>query len=72
MFQTDSLLMLISPLVQDQADQPADLDMEDFNEEQGLVSQFIHLLYSDTPDQQFLVSTITSNHPVYMSNISEF
>ena len=50
--------MLISPLVQDQSDQPSDIDMEDFTEEQGLVSQFIHLLYSSTPDQQFKVKLI--------------
>jgi len=54
--------MLISPLVQDQADQAGEVDVEDFTEEQGLVSQFIHLLYSDTPDQQFLVSVLCSMH----------
>lgn len=47
--------MLISPLVQEQADQPEQEDEEDFQEEQGIIGRFIHLLNSDDPDQQFLV-----------------
>lgn len=48
--------MLVSPLIQDQADQFEDIDNEDFAEEQSLVSQFIHLLQADAPDQQFMVN----------------
>ena len=48
--------MLVSPLIQDQADQLADVDNEDFAEEQNLVGQFIHLLQAESPDQQFKVN----------------
>jgi len=60
-FQADALLMLISPLVQDQADQPAEVDEEDFVDEQGLMGRFIHLFSSDTPDQHYLVRATLSN-----------
>ena len=50
--------MLVSPLIQDQADQPTDIDMDDFSEEQGLIGQFIHQLYSEEPDQQYQVCII--------------
>lgn len=47
---------LVSTLIQDQPDQPAeDPDPEDFADEQSLVGRFIHLLRSDDPDQQYLV-----------------
>lgn len=52
----DAILNLVSTLIQDQPDQPADEpDPEDFAEEQSLVGRFIHLLYSEDPDQQYLV-----------------
>jgi len=52
----DNLLSITSVLVQDQNDQPEDGDdPEDFAEEQGLMGRFIHLLYSDDPNQQYLV-----------------
>ena len=55
--QVDAILSLVSTLIQDQPDQPAeDPDPEDFAEEQSLVGRFIHLLLSDDPDQQYLVS----------------
>lgn len=57
---------LVSTLIQDQPDQPADEpDPEDFAEEQSLVGRFIHLLHSDDPDQQYLVgsSFIVLNTP---------
>lgn len=61
----DSILNLVSTLIQDQPDQPADEpDPEDFAEEQSLVGRFIHLLYSEDPDQQYLVggrSTVSSD-----------
>uniref|UniRef100_A0A8C8FA23 Vacuolar protein sorting-associated protein 35 n=1 Tax=Oncorhynchus tshawytscha TaxID=74940 RepID=A0A8C8FA23_ONCTS len=54
--QVDAILTLVSTLIQDQPDQPAeDPDPEDFAEEQSLVGRFIHLLLSDDPDQQYLV-----------------
>lgn len=52
----DAILSLVSTLIQDQPDQPADEpDPEDFAEEQSLVGRFIHLLHSEDPDQQYLV-----------------
>lgn len=54
--KVDAILNLVSTLIQDQPDQPADdPDPEDFAEEQSLVGRFIHLLHSDDPDQQYLV-----------------
>lgn len=59
--QVDAILSLVSTLIQDQPDQPAeDPDPEDFAEEQSLVGRFIHLLHSDDPDQQYLVSMLIS------------
>lgn len=64
--QVDAILSLVSTLIQDQPDQPAeDPDPEDFAEEQSLVGRFIHLLHSDDPDQQYLVhglSSLTFHH----------
>uniref|UniRef100_A0A8C5QYK4 Vacuolar protein sorting-associated protein 35 n=1 Tax=Leptobrachium leishanense TaxID=445787 RepID=A0A8C5QYK4_9ANUR len=51
--QVDAIMNLVSTLIQDQPDQPAeDPDPEDFADEQSLVGRFIHLLRSDDPDQQ--------------------
>lgn len=48
---------IVNCLVQDQNDQPEEPDdPEDFAEEQGLMGRFIHLLHSEDPNQQFLVS----------------
>jgi len=59
--QVDAILSLVSTLIQDQPDQPAeDPDPEDFAEEQSLVGRFIHLLHSDDPDQQYLVRSLSS------------
>lgn len=59
--QVDAILSLVATLIQDQPDQPAeDPDPEDFAEEQSLVGRFIHLLYSDDPDQQYLVRGLSS------------
>jgi vacuolar protein sorting-associated protein 35 len=55
--QVDSLLSIVSVLVQDQNDQPEEGDdPEDFAEEQGLMGRFIHLLQSEDANQQYLVS----------------
>lgn len=57
--QVDAILNLVSTLIQDQPDQPADdPDPEDFAEEQSLVGRFIHLLHSEDPDQQYLVGPL--------------
>jgi len=53
--QVDGVLSLVSPLVQDQPDQPSEVDQEDFTEEQGLIGRLIHLMQGETPDQQYLV-----------------
>ena len=54
--QVDSIMNLVSTLIQDQPDQPVeDPDPEDFADEQSLVGRFIHLLRSEDPDQQYLV-----------------
>lgn len=66
MLQVDSIMNLVSTLIQDQPDQPIeDPDPEDFADEQSLVGRFIHLLRSEDPDQQYLVgvnSVITYCH----------
>lgn len=54
--QVDSIMNLVSTLIQDQPDQPVEEpDPEDFADEQSLVGRFIHLLRSEDPDQQYLV-----------------
>ena len=55
--ECDSFLQLINPLVVDPNDKPADYeqDVEDFVDEQTLVSRLIHLMSSDDLDEQFLV-----------------
>uniref|UniRef100_A0A8C7IYN0 VPS35 retromer complex component n=1 Tax=Oncorhynchus kisutch TaxID=8019 RepID=A0A8C7IYN0_ONCKI len=61
--QVDAILTLVSTLIQDQPDQPAeDPDPEDFAEEQSLVGRFIHLLLSDDPDQQYLILNTARKH----------
>jgi vacuolar protein sorting-associated protein 35 len=54
----DLLLQIISPLIVDPSDKPDDYeqDNEDFVEEQTLIARLIHLMYSESLDQQFLVS----------------
>ncbi|KAL4613614.1 vacuolar protein sorting-associated protein 35 [Arapaima gigas] len=61
--QVDAILNLVSTLIQDQPDQPAeDPDPEDFAEEQSLVGRFIHLLRSEDPDQQYLILNTARKH----------
>lgn len=67
----DEILQLISPLVQDQTDQPAEEDdPEDFAEEQGLMGRFINLLQTESPDQQFLVISNTLSIISYLNIIN--
>lgn len=64
--KVDAILNLVSTLIQDQPDQPADEpDPEDFAEEQSLVGRFIHLLHSDDPDQQYLVRPASNTTEKY-------
>lgn len=59
----DSILNIVNCLVQDQNDQPEEPeDPEDFAEEQGLMGRFIHLLYSEDPNQQFLILNTARKH----------
>ncbi|GFG38277.1 hypothetical protein Cfor_01909 [Coptotermes formosanus] len=61
--QVDTILTMLSSLIQDQSDQPsAEEDPEDFAEEQGLLGRFIHLLRSDIPDQQYLILSTARKH----------
>jgi len=58
----DSLLLLVSALVQDQSDQPNEVDEESFLEEQGLISRLVHLLYSTNPDEHFFILKKAISH----------
>ncbi|CAG7838063.1 unnamed protein product [Allacma fusca] len=61
--QTEFMLGLISALVQDQADQPAEIpDPEDFAEEQSLLGRFLHLLVSEDIDEQYLILNTARKH----------
>jgi vacuolar protein sorting-associated protein 35 len=59
----DTILTMISPLVQDQVDQPTvEEDPEDFAEDQGLLGRLIHHLRSELPDQQYLILSTARKH----------
>lgn len=61
--EADSVLVMIAPLVKDEAGQPADtIDPEDFAEEQGVTGRFVHLLRSDEPDQQYKILQTARKH----------
>lgn len=61
--QVDAVLSMVSPLVQDQSDQPnIEEDPEDFAEEQGLLGRLIHHFKSDTPDQQYMILSAARKH----------
>lgn len=61
--QVDTILKIIAPLVQDQADQPSEEeDSEDFMEEQGLMGRLINLFYSEEADQQYLILNSARKH----------
>ncbi|KDR18449.1 vacuolar protein sorting-associated protein 35 [Zootermopsis nevadensis] len=61
--QVDAVLTMLSPLIQDQSDQPpGEEDPEDFAEEQSLLGRFIHHLRSDIPDQQYLILSTARKH----------
>jgi len=55
--QVDTVLGIVNVLVQDQNDQPEELeDPEDFAEEQGIMGRFVHLLQAEDLNQQYLVN----------------
>lgn len=61
--EVDNILVMISPLIKDEADQPSEkIDSEDFAEEQGITGRFVHLLRSDEPDQQYKILQTARKH----------
>lgn len=61
--QVDSVLVMLSPLIKDQEDQPTEQpDAEDFAEEQGIVGRFVHLLKSDELDMQYKILQVSRKH----------
>jgi vacuolar protein sorting-associated protein 35 len=61
--QADSVLEMLSPLIKDQEDQPAEpIDPDDFAEEQGIVGRFIHLLKSEHLDVQYKILQVARKH----------
>lgn len=61
--QIDFMLGLINPLIQDQADAPpGGGDAEDFAEEQSLLGRFLHLLYSEDADEQYIILNTARRH----------
>ncbi|CAL1677138.1 unnamed protein product [Lasius platythorax] len=61
--QVDAVLSMVSPLIQDQPDQPnIEEDPEDFAEEQGLLGRLIHHFKSETPDQQYMILSAARKH----------
>ncbi|XP_063441157.1 vacuolar protein sorting-associated protein 35-like [Mytilus galloprovincialis] len=61
--QVDSILGIVSVLVQDQSDQPEEADdPEDFAEEQGIMGRFIHLLEAEDLNQQYLILNTARKH----------
>ncbi|CAI8032584.1 Vacuolar protein sorting-associated protein 35, partial [Geodia barretti] len=56
--EADALFKLLSPLVKDQADQPAEPpDPDDFEEEQMMMACLVDLFRAPEPDQQYMVHT---------------
>ncbi|KAK2177624.1 hypothetical protein NP493_589g02015 [Ridgeia piscesae] len=61
--EVDGILSLVSPLVQDQSDEPEEEgDPEDFAEEQGIMGRFIHMLQAEDCDQQYLILNAARKH----------
>lgn len=61
--EVDNILVIISPLIKDEPDQPAEkIDPEDFAEEQGITGRFVHLLRSEDPDQQYKILQTARKH----------
>lgn len=61
--EVDSVLVIISPLVKDESDQPSEkIDPEDFADEQGITGCFVHLLRSEDPGQQYKILQTARKH----------
>lgn len=62
--EVDSLFQIMSPLVSDPSDKPADYeqDSEDFLEEQTLIARAIHLMRTDNLDEQYLILNTIRKH----------
>ena len=63
------MFKLLSPLVKDQADQPAEPpDPDDFEEEQMMMACLVDLFRAPEPDQQYMVCAcvIVRNTVYYM------
>ncbi|EDW01033.1 GH21205 [Drosophila grimshawi] len=65
--QADSLLTIITPLIEDDTTSSTtatnnSADAEEFAEEQGVVARFIHLLKSDEPDMQYKMLQTARKH----------
>lgn len=61
--EVDSVLVMITPLIKDEEDQPIDkIDPEDFAEEQGITGRFVHLLRSNDPDMQYKILQTARKH----------
>lgn len=51
--EVDSILSLITPLIEENTQETNKMDIEDFAEEQGINGRFVHQLKSDKPDTQY-------------------
>ena len=64
--QTETILGLLAPLIQDQEDGPTPDkwdDQEEFAEEQSLMGKVVHLLKADSdPDQQYQILSMARKH----------
>eukprot|EP01135_Chromosphaera_perkinsii_P010494 Nk52_evm4s2152 gene=Nk52_evmTU4s2152 len=60
--QVSAFLDLLSPLITDQQDQPAQLDMEEFVDEQIIVAKLIHSFTSSDRDQQYQILVLSRKH----------
>lgn len=60
--QVDSILLMIAPLIQDQADHTVEDDPEEFTEEQGLLGRLIHYFKSDVSDEQYMILSTARKH----------
>ncbi|CAI8052360.1 Vacuolar protein sorting-associated protein 35 [Geodia barretti] len=61
--EADALFKLLSPLVKDQADQPAEPpDPDDFEEEQMMMACLVDLFRAPEPDQQYMILNVARKH----------
>ena len=60
--KVSSFLELLSPLITDQEDQPEELDMEEFVDEQIAVAKLIHYFSSKERDSQYQILVLARKH----------